>query len=59
MAEDPKRYDVRWWDERAQRWGHVQRGPLTEREATGAKGILMALHEKVEIIELEDRKRKR
>jgi hypothetical protein len=56
--DDGRRYDVRWFDERVQRWGTVgQQMPL--RVAEGAMGILRHLHAQVELVELEQKKVRR
>ena len=53
--DDGQRYEVRWWDERAQRWGTG----LTLRQAQLQQGILRGLHKRVEIVPVDPAKRRR
>lgn len=48
---DARRWDVRWWDERAEQWGTIGQA-MELRVARGAMGILLGLHRQVELVEL-------
>lgn len=58
MDEKDQRWIVRWWDERAQRWGQGGAN-LTRREAEQQQGILLGLHSKVEIVPDETAQKRR